>query len=306
MKHNSYDFATYRAVQILHKTGGFRAAAQILNLSASALSRLISRIEHDLGTKLFDRDTRNVTITPQGVAFINMAEQITNVSMNAEQEFKTFLAIRSGRLSIAGLPSLTAGVLPRLLKQFSTKNPDIDINILDALSVDVIQAVLQGQADIGFTSGTIAPRELVSFLPLIEDDFVAVCCADGLLAKSRAYELKELIGMPFIAMSPESGVRDSVNAACIQKDLSFTPRYSVSHLATAGALISQGLGISILPTMALPVLGTSDLICRPISDFNFKRRIGIIYKSGKHLSPSASAFLKIVRAADLCAPTKIE
>lgn len=304
MKRNNHTIETYKAVLTLHKVGGFRLAAQELKLSASALSRLISRLEDEIGSKLFDRDTRNVTITSQGKAFIRMAEQIINVSTNAELEFNAFLAARSGKLTIAGLPSLTAGLIPPLLRQFSEKNPNIDVNIMDILSIHVVQAVLQNKADLGLTSGTIDTREQVSFLPLTEDEFVAVGNANGYLKEERTYNLSELISQPFIAMSPGSGVRDLVNAACMQMDLSFTPRYEVSHLATAGALISEGLGISVLPTMTLPVLGASNIVCRPISNFSFKRRIGVIWRSGKNLSPAATEFLKIVRNTNFSSKSK--
>ncbi len=299
MKRNNYTYEAYNAVLTLQKLCRFRSAASELNLSASALSRLIGRLETELNVRLFDRDTRNVSITQQGRAFLRMGEQINNVSQQAIHEFEAFLASSSGQLTIAGLPSVTAGFLPSLLAQFSKSYPNIDVKIRDALSMDVVNNVSQGEADLGFTAGIISTQGKVSFLPLLEDEFVACGAMNGVLSDNRKYYLQEIISHPFIAMAAGTSVREIVDAACTQKNITFEPRFEVSHLTTAGALVSQGLGVSILPTMTLSVLGTRNIIYRKISNFGLKRRIGIIWKSGTSLSPSASEFLKIVRCANL-------
>jgi LysR family carnitine catabolism transcriptional activator len=296
MNRNNVDLDDYHAVLALVRAASFRAASEELGLSPSALSRQVSSLETRLNARLFDRDTRNVTPTDTGLAFARIAERILNTASDGMAEFEAHLSARSGHLTIAGLPSVTAGLLPGLLKTFTARYPDIDLRILDALSGSVVEAVETGNADIGFTAGTISARSRLAFQPLFDDEFVAVGAADGPLREDRAYTLAELLAMPFIAMAEDTSVRELVDGACLRIGTRLNPRFEVSHLATAGALVAEGLGITALPSLTLPVLHTETLVMREISDFGVRRRIGLVRRSGRSLSPAAAAFLDHVRA----------
>ncbi|SCY93386.1 LysR substrate-binding domain-containing protein [Paracoccus tibetensis] len=163
----------------------------------------------------------------------------------------------------------------------------------------MVASVARGEADLGFTAGTVGTRDQLSFQALLDDPFVAVGPTGGLLAENRPYALSDLIRMPFIAMAPGTSVRELLDGACARIGRQLEPHFEVSHLATAGALVAQGLGVSALPRLTLPVLGSRDLLIRPIADFGASRRIGLVWRSGRTLSPPARAFLKLVRSAPL-------
>lgn len=296
MKRNNIEIGDYHAALILHQTGSFRAAADAVHLSPSALSRQITRLEDKLGVRLFDRDTRNVRTTSSGRAFAEVAERMLNVAEDGLSEFQAHIAARNGRLTIAGLPSVTAGLLPAVLEHYTKQNPNVDVHIMDALSEAVLRAVEMGEADIGFTAGTVDVRGRLSFQRLLDDEFVAVGTADGPLAENRPYCWDELLEMPFIAMAQGTSVRELMDGACSRAGRKLEPRFEVSHLATAGALIAQGLGISALPTLTLPVLGSEHLVFRSIPDFGAKRCIGLVWRTGRTLSPTAQVFLKLARS----------
>ncbi|MEZ5676693.1 DNA-binding transcriptional regulator, LysR family [Thalassovita litoralis] len=298
MIRNNIDIADYQALLTLIRAGSFRAAADELGLSPSAMSRQISAIEEKLNTRLFDRDTRNVTPTLSGQVLARIAERMLNTAQDGLAEFEAHLSARNGHLTIAGLPSVTAGLLPGLLKSFTTDYPDVDLRIMDALSGSVLDAVEAGVADIGFTAGTVSARSRLSFQPLMDDTFVAIGAPDGPLAEDRPYRWSEVIAMPFIAMAQGTSVRELLDAACLRIGMSLTPRFQVSHLATAGALVAEGLGITALPSLTLPVLRTETLLLRDISDFGARRRIGLVRRSGRSLSPASQAFLDHVHRYD--------
>lgn len=291
MKRNNPTLEDLRAVLTLIETGSFRAAADELGLSPSALSRQISNLEERLGARLYDRDTRNVALTTTGEAFARVAERMINTVEDGMMEFNAHLSAKHGRLTIAGLPSVTAGLLPRLLASFSAQYPDIDLRIIDSLSGSVLEAVEAGVADIGFTAGTVSTRTRLAFSPLMDDEFVAVGAPDGPLAEDRSYTWSELIAMPFIAMAEGTSVRELIDGATLRLGQTLNPRFEVAHLATAGALVAEGLGITALPTLTLPVLHMDSLIQRSISDFGARRRIGLVRRQGRSLSPAAKAFL---------------
>lgn len=299
MNRTNFDLADCRAVLALSDARSFRLAAEHLGMSPSALSRQVTGLEARISARLFDRDTRNVTPTEEGRAFTELAERLVNTAEGGAEDFTAFLEARRGRLTIAGLPSVTAGLLPDLLERFAAAHPGVDLRILDALSDSVVASVARGEADLGFTAGTVGTRDQLSFQALLDDQFVAVGPMGGSLAEDRPYALSELIRMPFIAMAPGTSVRELLDGACARIGQQLEPRFEVSHLATAGALVAQGLGVSALPRLTLPVVGSRDLLIRPIADFGASRRIGLVWRSGRTLSPPARAFLKLVRSVPL-------
>lgn len=296
----------FRSVLILSQEASFRAAAEVLGLSASALSRQITSLEARLGSRLFDRDTRNVEITDAGRAFARIAERMVNTVEDGMAEFGSYQSAQRGRLTIAGLPSVTASLLPGILRRFSADYPDIDLRIIDALSGSVLDAVETGQADIGFTAGTVTARSRLAFQPLMEDEFVVLGMPDGPLAEDRGYGWAELVAMPFIVMAPGTSVRELIDGTCQRLGHVLSPRFEVAHLGTAGALVSAGLGITVLPRLTLAVLRCETLVIREIVDFGVRRRIGLVRRSGRTLSPAAAAFLcyvQVPQASEVFNPT---
>ena len=256
----------------------------------------IAALEQRLGTRLFDRDTRNVETTAAGRAFLEVAKRMVNMAEEGMADFQAYLAARRGRLTIAGLPSVTAGLVPALLKSFSVRHPNIDLRVTDSLSGSVLKAVESGEADIGFTAGTVSARSRLSFHRLLDDEFVAIGRDDGPLAADRPYAWAELLELPFVAMAAGTSVRELLDGACARLNQSLNPRFEVTHLATAGALVAEGLGITALPTLTLPILRFENLVFRPIPDFGAKRRVGLVWRSGHSLSPAAQAFLSHIRS----------
>ncbi|WMS40908.1 LysR family transcriptional regulator [Acuticoccus sp. MNP-M23] len=291
MKRNIPPLADFQAVLALHECGSFRAASSRLGLSTSGLSRQVAALEARLGTRLFDRDTRKLHPTASGEAFLRVAARLVHTADDVMAEFDAHLSASRGRLTIAGLPSVTAGLLPAHVRTFANAHPDIDLVIIDALSEGVLDAVETGNADLGFTAGTVTARSRLAFQPLMDDPFVAVGTPDGPLCEERTYAWEELTQLPFIAMAKGTSVRELIDGACQRFGRPLEPRFEVAHLATAGALVAEGLGITALPTLTLPVLRFDRLVHRPIRDFGVTRRIGLVRRSGRSLSPAARAFV---------------
>ncbi|WP_296988083.1 LysR family transcriptional regulator [Thalassospira sp. UBA1131] len=299
MKRINLDTEEIRSFCLLAETGSFRKTAQRLGISGSTLSRQISRIEDRTQARLFDRDTRNVALTEQGKMFLRLAERILNTTDSALDEFDTYLNTKRGKLTIAGLPSVTAGLLPPLIAEFMQAHPNVDVQLNDMLSEGVLREVEMGRADIGFTADVVEDTDNLSFQRLLSDRFIAVGAPGGFLDENRTYKWEEILSQPMVAMSRETSVRSIIDAACTQHGFAFHPRFEVAHLATAGALVSQGLCITALPSLTLPVLGRAPLVFRQLESPVLLRHIGLIWRSGRTLPPAAQAFLHLVRSRNL-------
>src|SRR5690349_22536091 len=123
MKRIKVDLAELQAFACLAELRSFRAAADQLGLTGSAVSRAIARVEDRLGARLFDRDTRNVSLTPQGKALEQLTRRVLAEAHSALTEFDTYLSGSSGRVTLAGLPSIAASVLPGLIARFAAAHP---------------------------------------------------------------------------------------------------------------------------------------------------------------------------------------
>ncbi|MFW2543745.1 LysR substrate-binding domain-containing protein [Primorskyibacter sp. 2E107] len=100
--------------------------------------------------------------------------------------------------------------------------------------------------------------------------FVAIGAPDG------PYGLTDLLDMPFIAMAQGTSVRALPDSACLRLGHTLLPRFEVAHLATAGAFVAQGLGITVLPELTLAVPRTDRLPRPKIGDFGLQRGIGLV------------------------------
>lgn len=294
MKRINPDLNDLRAFVALADAGSFRQAGEALALSGPALSRQIARLEGRLHTRLFDRDTRNVELTPAGGELLVLARRVLNEAEKAVGEFEAFLAARRGHVAVAGLPSLTAGLLPPIIARFAADRPDMDVRVLDALSEGVAAAVLDGRADLGLTAGGADGSGRLAFRHLIADRFYAVAAPGGPLDAGGTVSWEDLLALPFIAMAPGTSVRDLTEAAVMQIGGVLQPRFEVSHLATAGALVAEGLGVTALPGLTLPVIGASAFVVRPLEAPRIIRRIGLVHRTGRSLSPAAQALMDLI------------
>lgn len=277
------------------ETGNFSEAARGLGLSQPALSRTIRMVETVLQTRLFDRDTRNVALTPAGEELRVTAQRLVLEFDGALGEVAQFVAGQRGCVVIAALPSLAAVVLPPVIAAFRRDWPQVQIVIKDGLSGSVVDHVLDGRADIGLTVRP-SPSENLTYQSIAQDLFGLVCRDDDPLARVASHDWSVFTQYPFIAMAQGSSVRAYTDAAFLQIGQPVPQLYECSFLGTAGHLIASGLGISALPQMTLPLIAAQRLVWRPLSGPVIHREIGTLRRTGRALAPAAEHFLKALSA----------
>lgn len=273
--------------------GSFTRAARRLAVSQPALSRTIKLIEDMLGARLFDRDTRNITLTPVGIELTAFARRLVSEIDGAAGELRRFVEGRRGRVTVAALPSIAAMVLPQAIAAFSASSPDVDIRIRDGLSERVLAAVENGEADFGLTVQSQSNSRL-DHRPLCSDELGLVCRADDPLLTLRKLTWAAFANRRFIAMAPDSSVRRATDAAFLQSGVQANSLYECASLGTTGHLIAAGMGISALPRLTLPLTGVPDLRWRRLDGPRIVRMIGTVVRADRTLSPAASAFLRNV------------
>lgn len=278
----------------ISKTRSFSDAARQLGISQPALSRTIRLMEDTLGTRLFDRNTRHVMLTPTGCELQPLAERMMADFANTFDELAKFVEGHGGRITVAALPSIAAILLPMAISTFHADHPDVEFIIRDGLSSSILEAVTDGRTEIGLTVQPMPTSKLI-YEPLISDEFGLVCRADDPLGKKKNHAWSVFKDRRFIAMASSSGVRAATDAAFLQAGFAVSPLYECSFLGTAGHLIAAGLGITALPRLTLPLTAVPSLVWRPLSAPALRRQIGFVRRSGRSLSPATISFLGVLR-----------
>ena len=283
-----------RAFLALAEQRSFTRAASQCHLSQPAFSALIRQMEDQLGQRLFDRSTRHVELTTEGRAFEPAARRVLAEFDAALAGAADYAAKRRGKVSIALLPSLAAGWLPEVLAGFRARHPNIELDVADVLSEACIERVKSGRADLAIAAIRADTPELQAEL-FCTDRFHLVCPAGHpLMAMKAVPRPKDLLPYPFIHLSRTSSVRQYLDAAL--RPLQLNAVMEVDQLATVMGMVRAGLGVSIVPELALFHFRQPGLVTRALSWKGLMRRLYLVRRRDRGLSVAAEAFHELVRA----------
>lgn len=134
----------------LAETLNFNRTAERLNISQPVVTRVIAQLEHSLGTKLFDRNTRRVSLTPAGVVLLREAKPLLSHIESVQRTVRHAIAERSGRFSVGATTTAMQTVMPTLLRQFQKSHPDIELEVREMPTQAQVEALLSAELDLGF------------------------------------------------------------------------------------------------------------------------------------------------------------
>ena len=278
------------------RTGNFRAAAQGLHVSQPALSRTIRLAEDAVGTRLFDRDTRRVEITPAGSELLPIAQRILADFNSGFSELAQFLDGRSGHVTVAALPSAGVALLPPAIAAFRRDHPQVQFSFVEGPAEAVSKAVYEGRADFGIT---VRPdtAEASRYRHWIDDPFLLFCRSDDPLATRGSVPWSVFAQRPFIASGDISSIRPITDAVFLHKGLHVPHTLQFPSVPAAGALVLAGLGITALPRLAFRLLNHEGLAAVPLTGPTMSRPIGLVTRAGRSLSPVARNFMDLLLSA---------
>lgn len=288
-----FDLADLRVFLAVADLGSFRAASEALHLSQSALSRRADKLEAALGVQLLSRTTRKVELTSVGRGFVPRARNVLNELENALVGIRDVAERLSGMVTIACVPSAVAYFLPDVIRDFIAQYPRIRIRIIDESSSQVLMAVARREADFGLTYIGTNDAD-IEFRPLLEERFVAAVCRGHELARRRSVTWAELSRHPYITLAQGSGNRfliDQALANGVERPRHFC---EVQHVPALVSMVEAGLGIGVVPGLAMPSAPHATLVSIPLKDPVVSRTIGLMHPRGKVLNPVAKLFYELL------------
>lgn len=278
----------------LEETRRFAVAARRCNVSASAFSQMIGRLEERVGARLFDRDTRNVALTAEGQAFSAGARRIAAEIAASMAEMQERAALSLGRAALAAPPSLAAQWLPQILARYRQAHPGVALRLHDVVSDSCLALVASGEVDFGLNAQRGNDLEFESLL-LFNEPLWVVCRTDDPLARQSRVRLRQLRGREVVqtvrsgsvwqqtqTLLAEAGVRDS--------------GLEVAQHGTLAGLIDAGFGISVVPQLALQLCNRPGLTALRLDDKAALRPIYRVRRRNRSLSAAAQALWDDIEA----------
>ncbi len=186
--------------------GTFTAAAEVLGLTPSGLTATIRQFEDVAGTPLFDRTTRQVTLSATGARFLPTARRLISEFEEALGDLDALSKGIGGTIRIAAAPSVLTRILPGVISRFVDEHPDARLRLDELNAGEVHEAVARNEADFGIAGEWHALPD-IAFSPLFSDRFGVLCRPTHAFAKRSAIAWSELADQAFVGLGPESGTR---------------------------------------------------------------------------------------------------
>jgi len=272
----------------------FSRAAARLRIAQPPLSQQIRHLEHELGVALFNRTRRHVELTAAGRAFLEESRRMLAQAERAARIAQRVGGGEVGQLAIGFVPSADLDLLPRVLRVFGARFPDVELELQTLLPAAQVDALLGGAIQVGIVRMPLAGRGLV-VEPIESEPLVAVLPARHRLARQSEIELADLAG-DTILMFPRHvapGYYDVLISA--YRGAGFTPR--VLHpgsMQTNLALVSAGMGVSLLPA-SIRNLRRTGVVYRPLAPPVPTVELAVVWRRDER-APVVTAFLDVVRA----------
>jgi DNA-binding transcriptional LysR family regulator len=299
------DVRRLRVLAEVAERGSFSAAAGALRLTQSAVSQHVAALEREVGLALVERGTRPVELTEAGHALTRHASGIFARLEGAEQELGEIAGRRAGRLRLGSIPTALATFVPAAFRQFRRRHGEVTLTVVD----DPLQRLvprLESELDLALIYEHPALPEIAALdldrTPLLDDTFqVALPSRHRLTRRRRPLALADLAGEEWIGGSPTSAWFRIVTHHC--RAAGFIPRsgYAADDNVAVQALVAAGLGIAVIPGLALahPRPGVE---VRSLGADAPVRVIEAVRARDGYRSPPVSAMLECLRSAVRGAP----
>ncbi len=223
--------------------------AERSHMSLPAASIRIKNLEEGLGVKLLYRTSQGVTLTPPGQAFMHHARLVLQQLTDLRGDLAEYVKGSRGHVRIFANTTAIAEFLPALLPKFLATHPDVNVDLKERLSHDIVRAVSEGKVDVGIVAGNVRTEGL-EVLPFQEDRLVLVTSETHPLASRERIEFSEALAYDFVGMVEASAIHSFLAQAANALHRQIKIRIQVGNFEAACRMIDANVGIGVVPYSA--------------------------------------------------------
>jgi DNA-binding transcriptional LysR family regulator len=272
----------------------FSAAARRLNRTQPAISQAVKRIEDELGERLFDRSSRDGTLTEAGRLLQDYAQRLLGLASEAQTAVQELQQMRRGRVIVGANEAAVHTLLPHIEK-FTALHPQVGVEVRRVPSRQIAGAVLDRSIDFGILTFQPADRG-VQTLALGGDDIVLLTAPKHPLAARRRVTLEEVGKQVVIAHNDPSPTRDRVLRAYERRRTSINIQISLPSLDGIKRAVELGIGVALLPRRcALTEIARGHLAAVKVPELGATRQVRLVFRRTGERTRAAEAFLEVVK-----------
>ncbi|MEM8853420.1 MAG: LysR substrate-binding domain-containing protein, partial [Pseudomonadota bacterium] len=272
MKANNLTLRQMRVFVAVADHGSFVGAANALGLSQPALSQSVRQLEEEVGSRLFMRTTRRVQLTGVGLSFLPQVRHLLRQLDDMVANIQDMVERRRGRVVLGCVPSVAWRMMPPVLAKNTELFPGITVVVRDTSMRLIKELLASGELDVAL-GNMPSERDALSAIPVARDRMHAVFPRGHPLEALPVVPWGALSDYPFIAMTPDTGIREIVDSVVLLGHASLDVTAELSNLATVNGYVQQGLGVTALPGLALPRDDHPAIAHRPLAEPELGRTI---------------------------------
>lgn len=272
----------------------FSAAARRLNRTQPAISQAVKRIEDELGERLFDRSSRDGTLTEAGRLLHDYAQRLLTLAGEAQTAVQELQQMRRGRVIVGANEAAVHSLLPHI-ERFATQHPQVAVEVRRVPSRQMAEAVLDRSLDFGVITFQPAARG-VQTIPLGTDDIVLLTAPGHPLATKRRVTIEEVGRQVVIAHNDPSPTRDRVLRAYERRHTAINIQLSLPSLDGIKRAVEMGIGVALLPRRcALTEIARGHLVAIKVPELGAPRQVRLVFRRTGERSRASEAFLTLLK-----------
>lgn len=270
---------------VVAEHGSFRLAAETLHRSHSSVSAQIMQLEAQLDVRLFERTTRSVKLTEEGLQLRDSARKALYEIRLGMRRIRETRDIKRGQLSLASSSILASVHLPSIVTEFVRDFPDVAVTILELTSKDLFDAVRKKEVD--FAVGPYSDDEALNFTTILVEPLKALVPLHFLDGPRDSITLRELAQFPMLLPTAATAMRKLVEGAMLQNGLYVPTRYQFIQAQTIIAMAEAGLGVAVQPASLLAKVKPTGAMILDLVEPAITRKMALITLQNQTLSPAA-------------------
>ena len=279
----------------LVETESFTKAAQINNVTQSAVSQQISSLERIFKSLLIERSKKQFRLTREGQVLYDYSKQMLQTYASLDSRMQELKEIISGTIRVATIYSIGLHDLPPYIKKFMQSFPTVNVHVEYRRASQVYEDVFSNVVDLGLVAYPIKDSKL-EIVPLRKEPLVLICHPQHPFAKQKSIKLKALAGQKIISFEPDTPTRKALDKILKTHNVDVEHAMEFDNVETVKRAVEIDAGIAIIPQGSIAhEVQKQTLISVTIDDGQFFRPLAAIYKKSRVLSPAMKQFLAVLK-----------
>lgn len=274
-------------------TGTVTKAAFNLNVTQPAVSRMLSKLEAELGVKLFARQNGRLVPTAEGERFFLEAEHVISGISEINRIGRDIRESRGAHLRLIAMPTIAEGLIPKLLPEFLKHNPTTRITLQIRNRRDVETWVASNRYDLGLAVLPVEHRDIGSEC-FLSANLVAALPPGHPLASKRSVTIVEMGSATLISLPKSTLLGQQLETAFATSGLQFPRQIQTTSLSSTCQMVSQGIGVAIVDPLIAQAFSRDHIVVRPLSE-NLERSYGFLFPRNRPQSIPARRFMSLTR-----------